>query len=121
MLTQAESFQTPNKMNPLHSVLFALLGLLTTTSKAAVTRQVDDDHTVSMPEIVVPVDHQLHRAWGKELAGRQGGPIPITQLLLRYDLVCPVDAKDTPDAPNMPGSKTPNQVCRTWFECKPDG
>ena len=107
-------------MNLHHSVLFVLLGLLT-TSKAAVTRQFNDDHIASMTEVAVPVNHELHRTWGEELAGRQGGPIPISQLLLRYDLICPVDAKDTPNAPNMPGSKTPNQVCRAWFECKPDG
>lgn len=106
-------------MNLLNSTLVILLGLLA-ASKAAGTVQVDDAHVVGMDEVVVLVDQEQGHGLG--LAGRQGGPMAISELLLRYDLVCPVDAKDTPNPPtNMPAKQTPNKVCRQWLECAPDG
>lgn len=95
-------------MNLVHSVLVVLLGILA-ASKAAGT-----------DEGVVLVDQEHGR--GSELAGRRGGPMATSELLLRYELVCPVDAQETPNTPsNMPAKQTPNRVCRQWLECAPDG
>ena len=107
-------------MNLFNSILVVLLGLLA-ASKAAGTVRVDGDHMVGMDEVVVPEDDQEH-GHTSGLAGRQDGPMAISELLLRYQLVCPVDAKDTSNPPsNMPAKQTPNKVCRQWLECAPDG
>lgn len=96
-------------MNPLHFILFVLLGFLA-TSAAAFPHQTIDVVTGN-------IGNDADRAAGKELVPRQGYP----NILLQYDLKCALDRKKTPWAPRVPNSYLTATYCKNWWVCQTDG